>query len=378
VFGWNLRRLKRKREEAVNKPVTEADLPAHARVGKPKRRFRRPLALLLSVPLLCGLGWLADYWWQTGRWIETTDDAYVGGNTTALSSQAPGQIASVLIQDNQRVAAGQLLIRIDDRLYRAALDHAEAAVRQQDATVRSLRAKLQLQLSTIQSAKANLIAKIAAETFAGQEAKRYQSLVVSSAGTEQNAQKATAAEEQARATVDGSRAELDAAKQQIDVLKTEISQAQAALASAAADRDTAKLNIGYTEIRSPIDGFIGNRVAQVGSYASQGGYLLTVVPASQLWIDANFKEDQLERMKAGQRATIVVDVAPNRVLHGHVVSVAPATGAVFSVIPPENATGNFTKIVQRVPVRIALDDASGDAFLRPGLSTTVRVDTRTK
>jgi membrane fusion protein (multidrug efflux system) len=203
-------------------------------------------------------------------------------------------------------------------------------------------------------------------------------LAVSSAGTEQNAQRTTAADEQARAGVDGSRADLDAAKQQIDVLKTQVSQAEAALASAEADRQTAKLNIGYTQIRSPIDGFVGNRVAQVGSYVSTGAYLLTVVPANQLWIDANFKEDQLEHMKVGQPATIVLDVAPGRTLHGHVISLSPATGAVFSVIPPENATGNFTKIVQRVPVRIVLDDPSQMALLRPGLSTTIGVDTRAK
>jgi membrane fusion protein (multidrug efflux system) len=362
----------------VNKPISEADLPAATKVPKPKRRLRRPLVLASVVLLLCGLGWFANYWWRTGRWIETTDDAYVGGNTTPLSPQAAGQIQSVLIEDNQRVAAGQLLIQIDDRLYRAALDHAEAAVQQQQATLRNLHAKLQLQLSLIQSAKATLVAKTAAATFSAQEAKRYQSLAVSAAGTEQNAQRTFAADEQARASVDGSRADLDAAKQQIDVLKTQVSQAEAALASADADRQTAKLNIGYTQIRAPIDGFVGNRVAQVGSYVSTGAYLLTVVPANQLWIDANFKEDQLERMKVGQPATIVVDVAPGKTLHGHVLSLAPATGAVFSVIPPENATGNFTKIVQRVPVRIVLDDPSQMALLRPGLSTTIGVDTRPK
>lgn len=360
----------------MNKPISEADLPAATKVPKPKRRMRRPLVLLSLALFLLGCGWYANYWWRTGRWIEATDDAYVGGNTTALSPQAAGQIAKVLIQDNQRVAAGQLLIRIDDRLYRAAFDRAEAAVQQQQATLRNLHAKLQLQLSLIASAKATLTAKIAAATFSGQEAQRYRSLVASNAGTEQNAQKATSADDQARATVDGSRADLDAAKQQIDVLKTEVSQAEAALASAEADRETAKLNIGYTQIRSPIDGFVGNRLAQVGSYVSQGAYLLTVVPANQLWIDANFKEDQLGRMKVGQPATVVVDVAPGKLLHGHVLSLAPATGAVFSVIPPENATGNFTKIVQRVPVRIVLDDPSQAALLRPGLSTTISVDTR--
>ncbi|HVB14961.1 MAG TPA: HlyD family secretion protein, partial [Stellaceae bacterium] len=156
-----------------------------------------------------------------------------------------------------------------------------------------------------------------------------------------------------------------------------IAEAQAGVAQAEADLETARLNLGYTEIRSPIDGYVGNRAAQVGAYVSSGAYLLSVIPARGLWIDANFKEDQLSSLRPGQPASVVADVLPGKVFHGHVQSLAPGTGALFSVIPAENATGNFTKIVQRVPVRIALDD--GDArlgALRPGLSMTVSVDTR--
>ncbi len=174
-----------------------------------------------------------------------------------------------------------------------------------------------------------------------------------------------------------SEAGLDSAKQQLTVLDTEIAEARAAVAQAQADLQTARLNLGYTEIRSPIDGYIGNRAVQAGAYVSEGAYLVSIVPAHGLWIDANFKEDQIERMTPGQSATIVADVMPGHAFHGHVVSLAPGTGAIFSVIPPENATGNFTKIVQRVPVRIELD--ASDAMLgrlRPGLSTTVTVDTR--
>jgi membrane fusion protein (multidrug efflux system) len=140
---------------------------------------------------------------------------------------------------------------------------------------------------------------------------------------------------------------------------------------------TAQLDLGYTEIRAPIDGYVGARSAQVGAYVAAGMMLLSIVPASGLWVDANFKEDELAHMKPGQPATVIADAQPGQKLHGHLLSLAPATGAVFSVIPPENATGNFTKIVQRVPVRIALDGADGSlGALRPGLSTTVRVDTR--
>ncbi len=161
------------------------------------------------------------------------------------------------------------------------------------------------------------------------------------------------------------------------VIAADTGAAEAAVAQAQADLQTARLNLGYTEIRAPIDGYVGNRAAQVGAYVTPGTYLLSISPAHGLWVDANFKEDQLAGMRPGQQATVVADVLPGHVLHGHVLSLAPATGAIFSVIPPENATGNFTKIVQRVPVRIALDGADATlGTLRPGLSTTVSVDTR--
>ena len=172
-------------------------------------------------------------------------------------------------------------------------------------------------------------------------------------------------------------AALAAANQQLSVLSANIDEAAAAVAQAQADLQTARLNLSYAEIRSPIDGYVGNRAAEVGAYVSQGTYLLTIVPAHGLWVDANFKEDQLARMQPGQPATIVADTLPGHVFHGHLLSLAPATGAVFSVIPPENATGNFTKIVQRVPVRIALDDEDASlGRIRPGLSTLATVDTR--
>ncbi|MDB5651819.1 MAG: Membrane fusion protein multidrug efflux system [Hyphomicrobiales bacterium] len=148
------------------------------------------------------------------------------------------------------------------------------------------------------------------------------------------------------------------------------------MAAAKADLESARLNLDYTSVTSPLDGFVGNRAARAGSYVAAGNYLLSVVPTRGLWIDANFKEDQLRRMKVGQVVTISADVSPDHVLRGRVASVAPATGAVFSVIPAENATGNFTKIVQRVPVRIVLDDAQAPFELRPGLSVNVSVDTR--
>lgn len=348
-------------------------------VVRTKSRFTpKQLALLgLAGALALGALGYGYYWWTFDRFFQETDDAYVGGDVTPISPHISGFIAQIAVTDNQEVKAGQLLISLDDRDVRASADHAEAILQQQKAMLTSLRARYVLQQSTIQQAGADLDAKAAQADFAKVDAERYHTLALTSSGSRQDEQRTSSLDQQARAAVTSAQAGLAAAKQQLSVLDAEISQANAAVAQAEADLQTARLNLGYAEIRSPIDGYVGNRAAQVGAYVTQGTYLLTIVPAHGLWVDANFKEDQLERMVPGQPATVVADTLPDHVFHGHVLSLAPATGAVFSVIPPENATGNFTKIVQRVPVRITLND--GDAALggiRPGLSTVATVDTR--
>jgi membrane fusion protein (multidrug efflux system) len=194
----------------------------------------------------------------------------------------------------------------------------------------------------------------------------------------QSSQKADADSKQADANKQKADAELVATQTQIEVINSQRQQAEAGLAQALAERDIARLNLGYTELRAPIDGVVGNRRARAGAYAPAGTQLLSVVPAHGLWVDANLKEGQLERVRAGQPATVEADVLPGHVFHGRVGSVAPATGAQFSVLPTENATGNFTKIVQRVPVRILLDEHDPEvALLRPGLSVVAKVDSRT-
>jgi membrane fusion protein, multidrug efflux system len=193
----------------------------------------------------------------------------------------------------------------------------------------------------------------------------------------QSSEKADTDYKQALAAGEKSKAGLAAAERQLDVIGTQKLQAQAALNQAIAERDLAQLNLSYTELRAPIDGTVGNRSAQTGAYATIGSQLISLVPARGLWIDANFKESQLAQIHAGSPATVKVDSIPGKVFHGHVASIAPATGAQFSVLPPENATGNFTKIVQRVPVRIMLDDETATlGQLRPGLSVVAKVDTR--
>jgi membrane fusion protein, multidrug efflux system len=330
-----------------------------------------------AIAILAGGSWYGHDWWTNGRFIQTTDDAYVGGNVTTIAPHIPGFVQDVLIEDNQRVQAGQLLVRLDPRDYQAALDHAQAVVAARMAKLDSLRAQYPRQQAAIRQQQADLVARSARALFASQDAERYRALALTAAGSRQDAQKGTALDQEARSAVASAAAGLDAAQQQLLVLDADIAEATAAVAQARSDTETARLNLGYTEIRAPIDGYIGNRAAQAGAYVGAGAYLISVIPSAGLWVDANFKEDQLAHMTAGEGATIAADVLPGHAFHGHVASIAPGTGAVFSVIPPENATGNFTKIVQRVPVRILLD--AGDQrlpLLRPGLSTTVSVDTR--
>ena len=332
-------------------------------------------AAIGGVIAFAGAGYGYEYW-SVGRFIESTDDAYAGGNVTPISPHVAGFVSQILVGDNQYVRAGQPLIRLDDRDFRAAADRAAAIVKAREATLESLERKQTMQETAIRQAKADLDAKQAQATFAKEDDQRYRDLAQTAAGSRQNAERAAALNLAAEASVASSEAGLDAAKQQLTVLDADIAVARADVAQAEADRHTAELNLGYTEIRSPIDGYVGNRAAEIGAYVASGAYLITIIPAHDLWVDANFKESQLEHMTPGEAASVVADVLPDHVFHGHVVSVAPATGAVFSVIPPENATGNFTKIVQRVPVRIKLDDDPMLRALRPGVSTTVGVDTR--
>jgi len=334
------------------------------------------LAGLALAITLGGVGY-GRYWWTVGRFIESTDDAYAGCNVTAVSPHVAGFVAQILATDNQHVQAGQLLIRLDGRDFQAALAHAQAVAAKQQAALTGLEAKYVLQQAMVHQAEADLSAKSARATFAVADAVRYRQLASTTFGTRQNAERAAAVDEEAQSAIKSAQAGLTAARQQLTVLEAGIAEARAGVAQANADLETARLNFGYTEIRAPIDGYVGNRAAQVGAYVANGAYLLSVIPAQGLWVDANFKEDQLAHIRRGQPATVVADVLPGKTFQGHVESLAPGTGAVFSVIPPENATGNFTKIVQRVPVRIALDDGPASlGELRPGLSTTVSVDTR--
>ncbi len=345
--------------------------------GRLRPRFQT--AALVGAALLVALG-AARYghdWWTEGRFIESTDDAYVGANITPVAPHVSGFVQQVLVADNQRVEVGQILVRLDPRDFQAALDHAEAVRTARQAALASLQAQIPLQQAEIRQQEADLTGRRARADFNAVDADRYRALARTNAGSRQDAQRSATLEQEARSTVAAAMAALDAGRQKLAVLEANIAEAEAAKAQADADVQTARLNLSYTDLRAPIAGYAGNRAAQVGAYVTAGSYLLSVIPAAGLWVDANFKEDQLARIKPGDAVTVVADVMPGHVFHGHVASLAPGTGAVFSIIPPENATGNFTKIVQRVPVRIVL--AGGEDMLdqlRPGLSTTASVDTR--
>jgi len=364
-------------EATMSTTLLDRDLHPQAVKARPRVGLRGAALAGAALALLTAGAWFSYDWWSNGRFIESTDDAYVGGNLTPIAPHVGGFIEAIPVADYQWVKAGQIVLRIDRRDYQAALDHAEAAVAGAAATLDSLRAQAVQQESTIQQQAAVLAAKTAQAAFNATDAERYRSLATTAAGSRQDQQRTTSLDAQSRAGVVAAAAELQAARQRIPVLQAEIAKAEAGIAQARADLQTARLNLGYTDIRSPIDGYVGNRAAQVGAYVAPGSYLLSITPAGSLWVDANFKEDQLAGMAPGRAASVIADVLPGHIFRGHVVDLSPGTGAVFSVIPPENATGNFTKIVQRVPVRIALD--AGDdklIMLRPGLSTTVRVDTR--
>jgi membrane fusion protein, multidrug efflux system len=360
--------------------ATAAETPPVLRRDLVRLRLRRAVTAGAAAAVIAvGASWYGYDWWTLGRFIQTTDDAYVGGNVTPVAPHVSGFVAQVLVTDNQYVKAGEVLIRIDARDYQAALAHAEAVLAARTASLAGLRAQYVLQQSTIRQEQAELVAKTAQANYDAIDAARYRALAQTAAGSRQDAQRTGTLADEAQAAVRAADAGLSAARQKLIVLSAQIAEAEAARGQAQADLATARLNLGYTEIRSPVDGYVGNRAAQVGAYVSAGTYLISVVPSAGLWVDANFKEDQLARMVAGQPATITADVLPDHPFQGHVASLAPATGAVFSVIPPENATGNFTKIVQRVPVRILLD--AGDAklpILRPGLSITASVDTQAR
>ncbi|RFB79474.1 HlyD family secretion protein [Methylovirgula sp. 4M-Z18] len=367
--------------EALGSALTESKspvLPAAAHAAAPaakKHVLRRLLLVCVGLGALAAAGVYARDYWTVGRFQIETDDAYVQADTTTIAPKVPGYIAQVLVGDNEPVKAGAVLARIDDRDYKVALQQAEADVAAAKAAIASKQAALETQASVIDSAKATVAVDAANETFAEQDDKRYSGLANAGIGAVRDAQSAVSRVAAAHASVERDQASLTSATKQVDQLKAELAQAQASLARAQAAEDQAKLNLSYTNIVAPVDGVVGNRTLRTGQYVQAGTQLMSVVPVSAAYIEANYKETQLTDVHPGQPVDIRVDMFPDRVYHGRVDSLSPASGQSFALLPPDNATGNFTKVVQRIPVKITLDDLSA-ADLRPGMSVIPSIDTK--
>jgi membrane fusion protein, multidrug efflux system len=311
-----------------------------------------------------------------GRYLESTDDAYVKADSTIISPKVSGYIAEVLVGDNQPVKTGQLLARIDDRDFRTALSQARADVASSEAAVRNLDAQIALQQPVIEQETADVAAAEANLQFAQEERARYDDLMKSGSGTIQRAQQTDAARREKIAQLQHGKSGLLAAQRKVDVLTTDRAKAVAQLDRARAVEAQAALNLSYTEISAPVDGTIGARSLRVGQFVQAGTQLMAVVPLDAVYVVANFKETQLTHVRNGQPVEIRIDSFHGTKLKGHVDSLSPASGLEFALLPPDNATGNFTKIVQRVPVKIVLDDHSLSGLLRPGMSAEPTVDTK--
>jgi membrane fusion protein, multidrug efflux system len=351
-------------------------LPAGRRIAKPSRQSIKRAALGLA--LLAGTAaaaYFGDDYWTVGRFLESTDDAYVQADYTTIAPKVSGYIAAVLVQDNQPVKAGDVLARIDDRDLRTALDQAAADVATGAAEIGNIDAQLQLQHSLIEEARAAILADQAAVTFATEDAQRQHDLMQREVASVRVAQQSQTALRQQAAALQRDQAALAAAQQQIEVLKTARAKAEAQLQHFQAIEAQARLNLGYATITAPVDGTVGARSLRVGQYVQAGTALMAVVPLNAVYVVGNFKETQLTDVRPGQPAEIRIDTFPGARLKGHVDSLAPASGLTFALLPPDNATGNFTKIVQRIPVKIALDDGALAGLLRPGMSVEPTIDT---
>jgi membrane fusion protein (multidrug efflux system) len=319
----------------------------------------------------------AWYWWNVLRFLESTDDAYVQSDISLISPKIEGYLKEVRVADNQEILEGAVLFVIDERDFAAKLAQAEAAVAAEEAIIATYDDRLKLQQTMIEQAVAMVRSAEADLTRAEQDHKRYRALVTTDFASRQRFEQAETDARKGDAAVARVRAALAAEQNQLAVLRSQQREEVAKLQQARAAARLARNDLDNTVIRAPVSGVAGNRAGQIGQYVKPGTQLLSLVPMSRLYVTANFKETQLTHMRSGQLAQLSVDAYPDLKLEGRIESFAPASGAQFSLLPPDNATGNFTKIVQRVPVRVALP-ANGllGGLLRPGLSVTVTVDTR--
>jgi membrane fusion protein (multidrug efflux system) len=347
-----------------------------AGVHMSRRALRRTALALAGALAVAGAAEFGHYYLTTGRYLETTDDAYVKADSTIIAPKVSGYIAEVLVSDNEPVKAGQLLARIDDRDFKTALHQARADVEASEAAVNNLNAQIELQQPLIQQQAAEVDATEANLKFAQEERTRYDGLMKSGSGTVQRAQQTDAALRAQTAQLQQGKSGLIAANKKVEVLSTERAKAVAQLDHSRAVEQQAALNLSYTQITAPVDGTVGARSLRVGQYVQAGTQLMAIVPLDAVYVVANFKETQLTHMRNGQPVELYVDSFQSTKLKGHVDSLSPASGLEFTLLPPDNATGNFTKIVQRVPVKIVLDRQSLNGPLRAGMSAVPTVNTK--
>ncbi len=361
-------------------PIDAAKLPVIALRPQPPRRSRLRAVLFACAAMLlvAGGSWAAWRYWTQWRFQETTDDAYVQADIVIIAPKISGYLKTVGVADNQPVKRGDVLATIDPRDYEAAVEQAKADVAEAQASIDSASAQIVEQQALIDQAAAAVASDKANEVFAEQNSRRYDTLARSGYGSQQDAQQATAAIGSAKAVVAKDEAALAAAQKQVATLEAQLAEAKATLAHNQAVLDQAQLNLGYTTLRAPVDGVVGQRTLRVGQYVQPGTNLLAVVPLQATYVVANYEETQLTDVVPGQAVSISVDRFPERPVRGVVDSLAPASGQQFALLPPDNATGNFTKIVQRIPVKITLDPADPLAGrLLPGMSVTTTIDLRT-
>jgi membrane fusion protein, multidrug efflux system len=338
--------------------------------------FWRTLIFLAAVAVLIVITTRWNRWESDSEW-QSTDDAYLQADLTPIAAKVAGYVRALPVEDFDRVRAGQVLAEIVDDDYRAAVAQINAGIASAAAQVEALKAQRQLQEANVRAAKATVEAIAVNIEQNARDLARQERLLKTGSSSTEAAEKLQTTRAQLAAQLEQTRAQQSAAARQLDVLAAQQAQAEAAVAAQKAGLQIAQLNLSYTRILAPQDGVIGQRQVKPGQFVGVGGQITTLTPLPHVWVIANYKETQLTHMAVGERADITVDTFPGRRLRGHVLAFAPGAGSQFALLPPDNATGNFTKVVQRIAVKIAIDDSDGlTDVLRPGMSVVARIDTR--
>lgn len=362
----------RKADEAAPR---EAESPAAA---KPRGKTLRRAGMMLLATAALGTGlWFGVDWWRNGRFIVSTDDAYVGAEMATISAKLAANVATVAVKQNQQVKAGEALVTLDDGDQRIALESARAKSATAAATLLRIDSQIEAGRASLLQAQAQRDSTQADIIRTAADFDRANSLAAKSYGSQATLDAATAARDRARAALASAEAGVTAAEANIKVLEAQRNEASRQMDELKVAEDKAARDLSFTRIAAPIDGLIANTNVQLGDLVSAGKRLMSIVPLDQVYIDANFKETQVGGLKIGDKARVTVDALPDQVFDGVVSGISGGTGSVFSLLPPDNATGNFTKIVQRVPVRITLSpEAIARHALRPGMSVMVKIDPR--